>query len=109
VATAIEISQTRVLVNDAGTPQLFTDDAVSIAVDEHGTVELAAGHLWLAKAASYADLTDVTEGTSRRDLGSLYKNALAMAKALGAMDPDDTPVDDSGSRQPGRTRAITRV
>jgi hypothetical protein len=48
-------------------------------LEQSATLEGAAARVWQLKAAGYADLVNVQEGGSRRDLGGLYKNALAMA------------------------------
>jgi hypothetical protein len=45
----------------------------------HETMEAAAAAVWQQKAASYAELVDVSEGTSKRSLSALHKNALNMA------------------------------
>lgn len=60
-------------------------------------VNAAARDVWLQKAAGYAELVDVTEGSSSRKLSSLYSQALAMAARF------DTPVETGGATGRRRT------
>lgn len=78
---------------------MFTDAQILDWLATEATVKSAAVHGWRLKAAEYAELVDTAEGTSKRSMSDLHKNALAMAAALDGSDDDG----DSGS-VPGRTR-----
>jgi hypothetical protein len=61
----------------------------------HTTLEAAAASVWQVKAASYAELVDVSEGTSKRNLSALHKNALTMAEYWSKF--ASTTVEESGA------------
>lgn len=77
---------------------MFTDaeilDILAVAADD---VELAVVEGWRRKAAAYANLVDTSEGTSKRAMSDLHKNALRMVESL-------TDTSSSGSVA-GRTRS----
>lgn len=60
---------------------LFTDVQVQAWIDATTTTDAAVVVGWKAKAGKYADLVDTAEGTSKRAMSDLHKNALAMAEA----------------------------
>lgn len=61
---------------------MFTDARIQEVLDENnGDVNEAVAWGWDVKAASYADLVDTAEGTSRRSMGDLHAHALRMASA----------------------------
>ena len=104
MATAAQISELRSLINDLTDPYTFDAAALSSYIDAtDGDVRLAASTVWTIKASRLANLVDVTEGTSSRRLGSLYKQALEMATYYGGGSAaGGSPAARSG------TRAITR-
>lgn len=105
MATTDQISSLRTLVNDEAAPQTFTAPQLSAYIDAAGgDVRLAAGSVWAVKASKLAGLVDVTEGTSSRKLGSLYKQALEMATYYGG---STAAAEVTTTRRSG-TRAITR-
>lgn len=70
-------------IPDAGTEAdtMFTDVEVTAFIDEaSGNLDTATLLAWEAKAAELANLVNVQEGASRRDLGSLHKQALDQVK-----------------------------
>lgn len=75
---------------------------------EDGTFNLnySAASVWTFKASSYAELVNVSESGSSRNLGDLHKNALLMA-ARYRSDGDPAPLPDANLRR-SRTRAIVR-
>lgn len=96
------ILELRRLVNEA-TQDPYTDTVLSLRIDAAGgNVRKVAGDIWTEKASSYAELVDVQEGSSRRNLGDLYQQALGMAARFA---------EDSGeaaSLRKSRTRRIVR-
>lgn len=99
MATTEEIAELRDLVNDTETPYTFSAQVLSTHIDTEGSVRAAAGVVWTIKATKLAGLVDVTEGSSSRKLGSLYKQALEMAAYFGAS-PESTPhARRSGTRR----------
>lgn len=103
-----QITALRSLVDDlSGEDQMFSDEDLSAQLDvANGDTRLAASTVWSLKAARYSNLVDVTEGSSSRKLGSLYKNALEMSKHFA--DDSTTPGSPSTPVGVSRTRAITR-
>lgn len=80
--------------------------ALSRDPDGSFNVDRAAAQLWTAKAATFAELVDVDEGGSSRKLGSLHKNAMAMAAHYGTK--AESAVVVASARRVSRTRAIVR-
>lgn len=102
MATTAEIAALRALINEP-TDENYTDEQLGAVIDSAGSVKAAGSEVWLAKAAKYSTLVNVSESGSSRALGDLHKNALAMAKQLGAEAEEDT-VEATGIR----IRRITR-
>lgn len=70
------------------TDTLFSSQKITdLLTDAGGDVEAAVAEGWRVKAALLADLVDTTEGTSKRAMSNLHKNALAMAQASGTPSP----------------------
>ncbi len=70
-------------VPSGGTPSdtLFSDAEVTDFITRAGgDLDLAAQYAWEAKAARYANLVNVSEGNSARDMSDLHKQALTMVK-----------------------------
>lgn len=71
-----------------------------------GDVNQAASLVWQEKAASYAELVDITEAGSSRKNSQLYSAAMDMMKKYADMSPG------SGGLEPGTystTRRIVRL
>jgi hypothetical protein len=104
LATATEIATVRLNTNEPDTTR-FTDSQISDVIDAYDDLDAASAQIWRLKAGKYADLADVQEGGSRRSLGDLHEQAIAMAKTYEAA---SAAAGASGGRRPGRTRAIER-
>ena len=89
MATTAEVAALRALINEP-TDETYSDEQLSLLIDTAGSVNAAGSEVWLSKAAQYATLVNVSESGSSRNLGDLHKNALAMAKQLGAEADEDT-------------------
>lgn len=64
---------------------LFTDAQILTWLgDADGDVDAAVLRGWRAKAAIYVELVDTAEGTSKRAMSDLHKNALSMVEALSS-------------------------
>lgn len=73
----------------------LSNDQITVWLTQLGSVEAAAAEGWRVKAGRYAELVDTAEGTSKRSMSDLHKNALAMVDYYSGA---------SGSTQ-GRTRS----
>lgn len=105
MATPAQVSALRPLIDDTVEPYAFDNTMLSAQIDENaGDIRRTAGAVWAIKASRLAGLVDVSEGSSSRRLGSLYKQALEMATFYGA-DPASTQARTARSG----TRPITRV
>jgi hypothetical protein len=63
---------------------MFTNVQIEdLLIQADGDVDAAVLSGWRQKAAEFAELVDVQEGTSKRAMSDLHKNALAMVTALG--------------------------
>lgn len=105
MATPAQVSALRSLIDDTVEPYTFDNTMLSAQIDENASdVKRTAGAVWAIKASRLAGLVDVTEGSSSRRLGSLYKQALEMATFYGG-EPASTQTKVARSG----TRPITRV
>lgn len=102
MATVSEIADLRRMANEP-TTAVYTDEALSTLIDASASLSAAAASIWQEKAARYASLVDVREGSSSRSLGDLYEQALSMSKHYS-----DAATVAAGGRKPARTRAIER-
>lgn len=66
-------------VDGSESDTLFRDDQILDLLTRAGGVEGAVAEGWRVKAGHYVDLVDTAEGTSKRAMSDLHKNALAMA------------------------------
>jgi hypothetical protein len=73
------VARLRRLVGEPGT-DTYNDRQLEEYLDRSESVEAAAAEVWREKAARYADLVDVTEGSSSRRLSQLVTQARDMAK-----------------------------
>lgn len=106
MATPEQIALVRRYVNEPGT-EAYTDVALGALIDANDSnLEITAGGVWREKAARYAELVDVQEGSSRRALGDLYEQAIAMASSWESRSGGDGGVVIG--RRAARTRQIVR-
>jgi hypothetical protein len=106
MATAEEVAVVRVNTNEP-TEDHYSDVMISDLIDAwEGNLDAASAAIWRMKAGRYADLADVQEGSSRRSLGDLHEQALAMAKSFASTAASGGEI--TGGMRPGRTRPIER-
>lgn len=102
--TPEERMQLRRMIGDATEPYALSDDEIdAMLTATDGDARAAAAGYWYEKSASYSEMVDITEAGSSRKNGSLFTNALAMAKQFD--DTDDNPVEPIAA---STTRAIVR-
>lgn len=78
MATAADIARLRLLVGDPSEEEV-SDYTLEVTLDAMaGNVNRAASEIWGIRAASFSQLVNTTESGSTRNLGDLYKNAMAM-------------------------------
>jgi hypothetical protein len=69
----------RIPADGADADTMFSDEEIELfLVEGHGSVKAAAYHGWVAKAAELANLTNVIEGNSSREMAELHRQALRM-------------------------------
>lgn len=98
MATADEIAELRLLIADTDSANYkYTDTYLSDLIDaKSGEMNSAAYDIWVQKAASAAELVDISEGGSSRKMGDVYEQALDMARHFGNAVP--------GGVEPGAPR-----
>lgn len=106
MATAEEIAAFRLLINQPNDVDPYTDEALSARLDAAPSTQNLAKQIWLELASTYAQMVNVSESGSSRQMSDLHKNALAMAKAFGEDDPAD-PGDGAAVRGV-RMKKLTR-
>ena len=93
MATEADVTRLRLLIGEP-TPEVYTnadlDDRIDTAA---GDLNKVAFDIWTEKAASAAELVDISEGGSSRKMGDIYEQALSMAKHFagqvsGGVEPD---------------------
>jgi hypothetical protein len=65
------------------TDTLFKDEQIEALLLDNESTDAAVAEGWRIKAAKFASLVDTAEGTSKRAMSDLHKNALAMAEEFG--------------------------
>lgn len=96
------IRRLRMLINQPDDVPPYTDEYLGELIDSFGgNINRSAATVWSQKASQYAELVNVQEGASRRELGSLYEQAMAMVRFYDGGDGDF-------GRRSSRTRPITR-
>jgi hypothetical protein len=88
---------------------MYSDATLQAMLLTATSVERLTAQIWAEKAARWAALTNVTNSSTTRGLGSLYSNALQMARYWGDLAniaENDTP---TGRKRKARTRAIVRA
>lgn len=79
MATTEQIQDLRLKAGDTEEPFVFATEYLNGRLDAGEAPDAIASDLWRQKAASYAELVDVSESGSTRKLSDLRKNALEMA------------------------------
>ncbi len=102
MATSEQIAELRRLINES-TTEVYSDGMLGTLIDSLG-VNTAARNLWREKTARYADLVNVTEGNSKREMSTLHKHALDMVTYFDTVVSADVV---AVTRRAG-TRAIER-
>lgn len=104
MATSVDIVTLREYVNEP-TPDLYSDERLGELLDAfEGDLRKTASVVWSTKAARFAQLVNVQEGSSRRDLGDLHEQALSMAKHWGSTETGEVVK----TMRPARTRPVVR-
>ena len=85
------------LVNASVVGNLTDDDLYAILASVDSDTNLAASRLWGMYAAATATLVDVAEGSSRRQLGDLYEQALKMSAHFAEVSVMASSADAAGS------------
>ena len=78
MATAAERTEVRRNTNEPTTAN-YSDADLDALIDAQG-VRGATHEIWVEKAAKYADLPDIKEGSSSRSMSQLHEHALKMAR-----------------------------
>jgi hypothetical protein len=73
-------------LNGVDTDTLFTEEQIEGLIFDNESTDAAVAEGWRIKAAKFASLVDTAEGTSKRAMSDLHKNALAMAEVFGGTD-----------------------
>ena|SRR5687767_14243107 len=69
----------RIPADGVDTDTMFSEEEIQLFLLEgHGSVKAAAYHGWVAKAAELANLANVIEGNSSREMSELHRQALRM-------------------------------
>lgn len=100
-----ETNELRTLTNEPADDSEFTDGELEAIIAAKGSMNKSAAHVWRIKAGRYADLVNITEGSSSRSWSDAYKQALEMAKMFDKQADDETP---STGRPTALSRKITR-
>lgn len=107
MATIEDVSQLRLMIAEPD-ETTYTDAMLGALLDTYagGTVPLsrAARDVWYQKAATYAELVDISEGGSQRKNGDLHKRALTMAELYQGQ----VTIEDSGLGRATRIARLTR-
>lgn len=103
MATSTQIADLRRMVNEP-TTTTYSDVQIAAFIDASTSLNAAASTVWTEKAAKLASLVDVKEGSSSRNLGDLYDQALKMAKSFS-----DAAEASVGGVRNSRTRSIERA
>lgn len=91
MATAEQVAEVRRMADEPGSGT-YTDEALSALYDREASAAGAAAVVWQTKAGQYSKLVNTSESGSSRQMGDLYKSALAMAKYYTELaNPTQTP------------------
>lgn len=103
MAAPSDIQALRLMINEPGNVEPWTDSALSKIIDENATLDAAAATIWRNKAANVAHLVNISEGGSSRSMGDLYKNYIAVASSF------EGKADQESGKSSPRTRAAVRA
>lgn len=78
MATAEELTLVREYINEPTTDNGWTDERITVFVDEADNLLLAAADIWGVKAGTYVGLVNVSESGSSRSLSDLLRQAREM-------------------------------
>jgi hypothetical protein len=93
MATAEQIAELRLLIAEP-TADVYTDAILGSIIDARsGEMNGSAYDVWVQKAASSAELVDISEGGSSRKMGDVYEQALSMARHFAGATPGGTTPD----------------
>ena len=82
MATPEEVAALRLLIAEPN-EDTYTDSNLMERLDAAASADAVAYQIWTEKAASAAELVDVSEGGSSRKMGDVYEQALDMARVFG--------------------------
>lgn len=105
MATQEEIDAFRLTIGEQD-ETMYTDLLLSDRMDAATDLTELAVTIWREKAARYARLVDMQEGTSRRSLSQMYEQALGMISVLSG---ESGGSGGTSSAHKTTTRAIERV
>lgn len=104
MATADQIAELRILIAEPADAEPYTDVKLSLRIDTGEDPRAIAASIWREKAASYSTMVDVQEGSSKRSLSQLQKQALSMASSFDG----ELAAEGFDVRRGSRTRKIER-
>ena len=81
----------------------FTDTELGEMLDRYVNMDLTTAEVWEIRAGRYHGLVNISESGSSRNMGDLYKNAIAMA-AYYRKKYDDSILDPGETVVGPRTR-----
>ncbi len=106
MASAEQIAELRRKISEPD-EATYTDANLNTQIDDaSGDIDSVAVEIWEEKAATYAELVDISEAGSSRKNGQLYKNALDMARYYSASTDSDLV---AGVDYPTTTRIVRPV
>lgn len=88
MATSDQISEVRLHTGTIDDPE-YTDEYLEQLIDLHG-VDGSSARVWQIKAAKFAALVDVTEGSSSRQMSQLHEQAMKMTNHFFGRSGDKT-------------------
>lgn len=104
----IIVQRIRGMIEDRVEPHTFASDEIFTQYQLlEANEDATAAHFWRMKAARFAHLIDVTEGSSTRNLSNLQANALKMA-GIYSVEARAGEAPSSSELRPSRTRRIVR-
>ena len=90
MASPEALEELRSKIGDTETPYTYTDEVLNALLDAaDDDSDKVASNIWRQKAASYAEMVDVSEAGSSRKNSDLFKNATAMAEYYNKEDDAD--------------------
>ena len=88
MATADEIADFRLLIDEQADKLPYSDTRLGQRMDAATSQQSLAAEIWREKAAAYAALVNTSESGSSRALGDLQDKALKMAEMFTGIDPN---------------------